>query len=407
MTSPIIAKGIEDTAFYTYNRLVSLNEVGGDPRQFGVQLGTFHKSIRDRQANWPSSLSATSTHDTKRSEDARARINVLSEIPREWKAHVTRWAKFNRKHKADIDGHLVPDRNEEYLLYQALTGIWPLTALDDVQYRVFCDRIQGYMGKALREAKVHTSWINPDKAYEGAVQKFVESILDRTGPNPFLDDLLPFQERVAHSGIWNSLAQVLLKMTAPGIPDFYQGSELWDFSLVDPDNRRPVDYEMRASMLTDLERARAECGADPRQLVRDLLDRPKDGRIKLYTIMTTLNYRRANRALFQHGEYIPLDGHGSRQDHLCAFARLYGEQAVVTVVPRLVVSLTEDQKRPPVGPDVWGDTLVVVPSWRPGSMYRNLFTGETWPSQTVEERQMLPAGELFGTYPVALLERLI
>lgn len=406
MTSPVTAKGIEDTAYYTYNRLVSLNEVGGDPQQFGVTLATFHKRMRERQAYWPSSLSATSTHDTKRSEDARARINVLSEIPREWNAHVTRWAKFNKKYKADVEGQLVPDRNEEYLLYQTLVGIWPLTSLDDAQYRSFCDRIQEYMSKALKEAKVHTSWVNQDLAYEGAVRQFVESILDRTKPNPFRDDFLPFQERIAHAGMWNSLSQVVLKITAPGIPDFYQGSELWDFSVVDPDNRRPVDYAIRASMLADLQRARAEWGPDPRRLVHALLDQRTDGKIKLYTTMTALNYRLANRALFQNGEYIPLDCQGSKQDHVCAFARLHGEQATVTVVPRLMASLTDDPKRPPVGSDTWGDTWVIVPSWRAGSPYRNLFTGENMSSQTVGERQMLPVAELLREFPVALWERL-
>jgi (1->4)-alpha-D-glucan 1-alpha-D-glucosylmutase len=406
MTSPVTAKGIEDTAFYNYNRLVSLNEVGGDPQQFGVTLATFHKRMRERQAYWPSSLSATSTHDTKRSEDARARINILSEIPREWKAHVTRWAKFNINYKADVEGQLVPDRNEEYLLYQTLVGTWPLTSLDDAQYRAFCDRIQEYMSKALKEAKVHTSWVNQDLAYEGAARQFVESILDRTRPNPFLDDFLPFQERIAHAGMWNSLAQVVLKITAPGIPDFYQGSELWDFSVVDPDNRRPVDYAMRASMLADLRRARAECGPDARRLVHALLDQRTNGKIKLYTTMTALNYRLANRALFQNGEYIPLDCQGSKQDHVCAFARLHGEQATVTVVPRLVASLADDPKRPPVGSDTWGDTWVIVPSWRAGSPYRNLFTGENMSSQTVGERQMLPVAELLRECPVALWERL-
>jgi (1->4)-alpha-D-glucan 1-alpha-D-glucosylmutase len=406
MTSPVTAKGVEDTAYYIYNRLVSLNEVGGDPQEFGVALSTFQKRMRERQAYWPSSLSATSTHDTKRNEDTRARINVLSEIPREWKAHVTRWAKLNKKFKSDVEGELVPDRNEEYLLYQTLLGIWPLTTLDEAQYRAFCDRVQAYMSKALREAKVHTSWVNPDQAYEGGVQKFIESILNRAKPNHFLEDFSPFHERVAHWGLWNSLSQVVLKISAPGIPDFYQGSELWDFSVVDPDNRQPVDYAIRAALLADLQRARAECGQDPRQLVHTLLDHRTDGRIKLYVTMTALNYRRANRALFQNGEYIPLESQGSKQDHVCAFARLHAEQATVTVVPRLVASLTGDQKILPVGQDIWGDTWVIVPSWRPGSPYRSLFTEETLMSQTVGEHQMLPVAKVLGECPVALLERL-
>ena len=406
MTSPVTAKGIEDTAFYMYNRLASLNEVGGDPRLFGVPLVTFHRRMRERQAYWPSSLSATSTHDTKRSEDGRVRINVLSEIPQEWKARVTRWAKLNKRHKADVEGQLVPDRNEEYLLYQTLLGMWPFGPLDDAQYRALCDRIQEYMGKALKEAKVHTSWVNPDQAYEGTVRQFVESILNRVKPNPFLDDFLPFQERMAHAGMWNALSQVLLKITAPGVPDFYQGTELWDFSVVDPDNRRPVDYTIRASLLAELQRACAECGSDLRPLAHTLLDHRADGRIKLYTTMIALTYRRSNSALFQNGAYIPLESHGPKKDHVCAFARLHGELSAVTVVPRLVASLTVDPKRPPMGSDIWGDTWVLVPSWRQGSPYRHLLTGKTLRSRTMEERQVLPVAEVLGEFPVALLERL-
>lgn len=405
-TSPVMAKGVEDTACYLYNRLVSLNEVGGEPQRFGVTTGTFHTRMRERQGRWPGSLSTTSTHDTKRSEDMRARINVLSEIPGEWRAHVMRWAKVTKKHKVEVEGQLVPDRNDEYLLYQTLVGLWPLTSPDDAQYRTFRDRVQGYMTKALRESKAHTSWVNPDQGYEEAMRVFIDALLDRTGPNPFLDDFLPFQARVAQWGMWNALSQVVLKTTAPGVPDFYQGSELWDFSVVDPDNRRPVDFELRTTMLAELQRALAECGSDPRPVVRALLDHRMDGRLKLYTTMTALNHRRANATLFQRGDYIPLDGHGDRHDHLCAFARLHQEQAVVTVVPRLVASLNSDTAGPPVGSETWGETWVVVPSWRPDSPYRNLFTGEVLSSRTVEERQMLPVKDVLGIYPIALLERL-
>lgn len=403
MTSPVTAKGIEDTACYLYNRLVSLNEVGGNPESFGVTVTTFHKHLRERQARWPFSLSATSTHDTKRSEDARGRINVLSEMPREWRACVNRWAKLTRKCKVGVEGQLVPDRNEEYLLYQTLVGIWPL---DDAESRAFCDRVQGYMNKALREGKAHTSWVNPDQAYEDAMRQFVDAILDRGRPNAFLDEFLPFQRRVAQWGMWNALSQVVLKTAAPGIPDFYQGSELWDFSLVDPDNRRPVDYEMRASMLNELQRRHAECGLDLRPLARTLLAERIDGRIKLYTTLAALHFRRDNHSLFHQGEYIPLEGYGTKQDHCCAFARLHLERAVVAVIPRLVVSLTGDAMTVPVGSDVWKDTYVAVPSWRPDSTYRNLFTGERLLTQTVEGRQMLPMADVLCEFPVALLERL-
>ncbi|MFO0698221.1 MAG: malto-oligosyltrehalose synthase [Nitrospira sp.] len=406
MTSPVTAKGIEDTVFYLYNRLMSLNEVGGNPQQFGVAPAIVHKHLRERQARWPSSLSATSTHDTKRSEDARARLNVLSEMPREWRACVNHWAKLTRKYKIDVEGQLVPDRNEEYLLYQTLVGIWPLMPLDDAPYRAFCDRVQGYMNKALREGKVHTSWANPDQAYEGAMRKFVNAILNRTAPNSFLGEFLPFQQRIAQWGMWNALSQVLVKATAPGIPDFYQGSELWDFSVVDPDNRQPVDYEMRVSLLNELEHRLTECGEDLRPLVRTVLAERIDGRIKLYTTMRALHFRRENGVLFQKGQYIPLQGHGTRHEHLCAFARLHMEQAVVTVVPRLVVALTGDALRPPLASDVWEDTWVTVPSWRSDSSYRNLFTGEKLSSQTVGEHQMLPVAQVLRDFPVALLERM-
>jgi (1->4)-alpha-D-glucan 1-alpha-D-glucosylmutase len=405
MTSPVTAKGIEDTAYYQYNRLLSLSEVGGNPEQFGVTPAAVHKQLRERQARWPFSLSATATHDTKRSEDTRARMNVLSEMPREWRTVVNRWAKLTRKQKVEVEGQLVPDRNEEYLLYQTLVGIWPHGVLDDAQYRRFRDRVLEYMTKALREGKVHTSWVNPDQGYEEAVRQFVESILDRTVPNPFLDELLPFQQRVAQWGMWNALSQVVLKTTAPGVPDFYQGSELWDFSVVDPDNRRPVDYEQRGSLLIELQRRITECGEDLRPLVRPLLAERLDGRIKLYTAMRALHVRRNHRTLFQQGDYIPLDGRGSGQEHLCAFARLHGEQAMVTVVPRLVASLTRDAMTPPVGSDVWEETYVTVPSWRPKSSYRNLFTGERLSSSTVGDRQMLPMAQVLREYPVALLER--
>ncbi|MGH7255736.1 MAG: malto-oligosyltrehalose synthase, partial [Nitrospirales bacterium] len=247
-TSPVTAKGIEDTAFYNYNRLMSLNEVGGEPEHFGVSLATFHKRMRERHANWPLGLSASSTHDTKRSEDVRARINVLSELPQAWKTHLTQWTKLNKRHKTEVDGQLAPDRNEEYLLYQNLIGSWPLEELtgdlDDAGCRQYVERIHAYMHKALKEAKIHSSWVNPNQAYDEAVRRFVDAILDRAKPNPFLDEFLPFQAQIAQYGMYNSLSQTLVKMAAPGSPDFYQGTELWDFSLVDPDNRRPVDYDL-------------------------------------------------------------------------------------------------------------------------------------------------------------------
>lgn len=404
-TSPVTAKGIEDTAFYIYNRLTSLNEVGGEPAQFGLSVETFHKRMRERRAGWPHSLLATSTHDTKRGEDVRARINVLSEVPDRWKRAITRWAKLNKRFRTDIDDAPAPDRNEEYLLYQTLLGVWPVAAMDDAQYETFRERIQGYMLKAIREAKVRTSWVNPHEAYEEAVRRFVHSILERGGPNPFLDDFLPFQELVADHGMRNALSQVLLKLASPGVPDCYQGAELWEFSLVDPDNRRPVDFELRAQMLAELRRARDRDDVDRIDLLRGLMESWKDGRIKLYLIQEGLRHRRAHAAVYLEGDYVPLDCGGSNRSRLCAFARLYQDQAVVAVVPRLTVGLAEPSDHGAWGDEVWRDTWVTVPSWKSGSVYRNIFTGECLETLTQDERQVLPIGRVLNHCPVGLLER--
>lgn len=408
-TSPVTAKGIEDTALYIYNRLVSLNEVGGDPVRFGIPLSTFHERMRERQATWPYALSATSTHDTKRSEDVRARINVLSEMPGLWRRHLTAWSKLNKKHKSELDGQPVPDRNEEYLLYQTLLGAWPFGPLSDSEYRLFCERIQSYMSKALHEAKIHTSWVNPNLAYEQAVHKFIEAILDRATPNPFLEQFLHFQQKVAELGMYNSLAQVLLKITAPGVPDFYQGTELWDLSLVDPDNRRPVDYPLRQRWLADLQRMCANAGSDRRSVVRELLATRTDGRIKMYITMTALHYRRTHSALFRNGSYAPLEAGGSKQDHVCAFARLDGAQSVVVVVPRLLEGLLLDADGPPIGPEIWHNTWIGLPldDTEPHPVrYRHLFTGDVLSSDLVEGRPVLRASRVFNDCPVALLEKL-
>ncbi len=405
ITGTVMAKGSEDTALYVYNRLVSLNEVGGDPLQFGISVDTFHERIRQRRAQWSASICATSTHDTKRSEDVRARISVLSEIPQVWKTRVLRWSQLNRGYKTEVDGTLAPDRNEEYLLYQTLIGAWPFRMLDDDGYRHFNDRIQAYMAKALKEAKIHTSWVNPNQAYDQAVRDFIEHILVRSGPNPFLEDFLPFQEELARHGVYNSLSQILLKIAAPGIPDFYQGTDLWDFSLVDPDNRRPVDYETRAGFLADVQSICGIQGFDRRQFVQELLASVPDGRIKLYITMVGLQYRRTHAPLFLSGEYVPLKVEGTKKRHVCAFARIYEDQAVVAVVPVLVKGLCQKTETFPFGPSVWEDTRMIVPSWKPASCYQNLLTGEILSSIETEGKQSLRLADVMGSCPVALLER--
>ena len=404
-TSPVTAKGIEDTAFYIYNRLTSLNEVGGEPTQYGLSVEAFHKRIRERRASWPHCLLATSTHDTKRGEDVRARINVLSEIPDRWRIAINRWAKFNKRFRTDIDDASAPDRNEEYLLYQTLVGVWPLTAMDDGQYAQFSERIQNYMIKALREAKVHTSWVNPHEAYEEAVRQFVRSILDRTVRNLFLEDMLPFQELVAGYGMKNGLAQLLVKLTVPGIPDCYQGTELWELNLVDPDNRRAVDFDLRARILDQFDHLGEQETQDRVGLVRDLMESWKDGRIKLYILHTGLRHRGAHSALYLEGDYVPLDCEGLARSHICGFARLHQDQAVVTVVPRLTVNLNRVAGDAVSEEEVWQDTWITVPSWKTGSSYRNLLTGERLETVTQGERQVLPVGRVLNHCPVALLER--
>lgn len=404
ITSPVTAKGVEDTALYIYNRLVSLNEVGGEPDRFGLCLPSFHERMRDRQASWPWALSATSTHDTKRSEDVRARINVLSEMPTAWKTHVSLWHKLNKKFKVDVDGQPAPDRNEEYLLYQTLIGAWPFETMNDEQYRAFGERIQQYMAKALHEAKVHTSWLNPHPAYDHAVHKFIEAVLDRTRPNPFLDSFRMFQRKVAAYGVYNSLAQVLIKITAPGVPDVYQGTELWDFSLVDPDNRRPVDYDHRMRLLEAVSKSAER--PDRRTLVHELLRSAEDGRIKLYVTMEGLRYRRARAPLFLDGDYTALEALGAKKQHLCAFARVHQDQTVLVAVPRLVAGLNQDPAAPPLGPAVWADTWLALPAGAPANTgYRNVFTGETIHAVPVDTRPALPLARIFADCPVALLEQ--
>lgn len=401
VTAPVTAKGIEDTAFYRYHRLASLNEVGGDPDRFGIPVEEFHRQCQARQEKWPASLSTTSTHDTKRSEDVRARISALSEMPREWRAAVGRWHRWNRRHATEVDGRPAPDRNDEYLLYQTLVGAWPLAPMGPEESAAFTARIQAYMLKAAREAKVNTSWINPNEAYDEALGAFVARILDPDPRNRFLPDFAAFQGFVARLGMLNSLAQTLVKITAPGVPDFYQGTEVWDFSLVDPDNRGPVDFPRRAALLQGL-RERIAAG-DLGGLARELVEEWTDGRIKLYTIHRALRHRREDPDLYLKGEYVPLPTGGSLGKHLCAFARHREGRAALTVVPRLVARLTDNGARLPLTPEVWGETWVALPAGLPGGPYLNLFTGAEVALAGTAVGPALPAGEILADFPVALL----
>jgi len=385
ITGPVTAKGFEDTALYRFNRLVSLNDVGGDPSRFGVTLAEFHAENAARGRRSPHALSATATHDTKRGEDMRARINVLSEIPEEWRRHVALWQRLNRRQRAMVDGRAVPGANTEYLIYQTLVGAWPVDLA----------RLREYLLKVVHEAKTHTSWINPDDRYDGAIVAFAEALLDPTRSHAFLDDFTAFQARVAHFGALNSLAQTLIKITAPGVPDFYQGTELWDLSLVDPDNRRPVDFTLRRRLLGDLDRALA-AAADRPGFAAGLVEAKADGRVKLFLVREALAFRRARAALFADGGYRPLETRGTLAEHLCAFARVGEGGAALTVVPRLLARRGVETL--PLGRESWQDTALVVPADL-GARFVNVLTGER-----LEVRDdALPLGDVLAHFPVALL----
>jgi (1->4)-alpha-D-glucan 1-alpha-D-glucosylmutase len=394
ITSPVAAKGIEDTALYVYNRLLSLNEVGSDPTRFGVSPDAAHRWFAERQRRWPGALSATATHDTKRGEDVRARLDVLSEIPDQWKDAVTKWRALNRRFRVELNGAAVPDANEEYFIYQTLVGSWPF---DESGRPSFADRLEQYLTKAFREAKVHTSWLSPDEEYEAAVLKFVRAILEPR--RPFLAAFRPFQARVAEIGIYNSLAQLVLKTTAPGVPDFYQGTELWDLSLVDPDNRRPVDYAERRRLLEAVTAANGDLTAS----ARDLLADRRCGRVKLFTMVRALQARAREGTLFVSGGYVPLTTAGAHAGSLFAFARTNDQGVAITCVPRLVAGLVGDGGRPPLGREIWGDTILHLPAGFADLELCDVFSGRRMTPRGSANGATVAAADLFADFPVSLL----
>jgi (1->4)-alpha-D-glucan 1-alpha-D-glucosylmutase len=370
-TGPVMAKGLEDTATYRHNSLLSLNEVGGDAtrEQPPPSLEDFHAFNRSRASEWPGTMNATATHDAKRGEDSRARLNVLSEIPDEWGGRLDRWMEWNAPHKIAVSGVLAPSASEEVLIYQTLLCVWP------------CDteRITEFLTKALREAKQNSSWIAPHEEYEQAVCEFAGRILAGKDGR-FLPDFLEFESVLARHGIRNSLGQVILKIASPGVPDFYQGTELWQFALVDPDNRRPVDYKLRAAMLDELRRREAE---DRVALVRELAASPERDEMKLLVTYRALAFRAGRRDLFARGDYIPLEVRGARARHVVAFARRLDSQWAIAVAPRWTVGL-----------DDWSDTELILPADAPAE-WTDAMTG------------LIPASlrlaDLLREWPVALL----
>ncbi len=395
ITGPVMAKGLEDTVFYSYNRLVSLNEVGGNPNQFGTIRKAFHGENIERLKHWPGSLTATSTHDHKRSEDVRARISVLSEMPGAWRDHLMRWGRMNRKFKTKRDDTLLPDRNDEYLLYQILLGAWPHDGLtkDDIGMEGFGSRIKRYMTKAAREAKTFTTWISPDTEYEDALESFIDSIL---ASEDFTGSFADIQQTVSFYGMLNSLSQTLLKITSPGVPDFYQGTEVWNLTLVDPDNRLPVDYERLEHMLRDVEDS-------PEGFLESMLQNPDDGRIKLYLTREVLTYRFENKDLFLEGSYTPLEVSGTRGRHIVAFARSLDSSTAIVIVPRLMTQVIAEGELP-VGP-CWENTRVVLPEGMLVKRFRNILTGEYLHSQGTEgSKPFIFVQDALATLPACLLE---
>jgi (1->4)-alpha-D-glucan 1-alpha-D-glucosylmutase len=370
LTAPVMAKGVEDTSFYRYNRLLSLNDVGGDPEEFGFPPAKFHRASAHRAKHWPHTMLATSTHDNKRSEDVRARIDVITELAAGWRLQLTKWSRMNQGRKTLVDEQPAPSRNDEYLLYQTLLGSFPAGNPRGEELARYRERILAYMQKAQREAKARTSWANVNEPYEAATASFVNAILDDSQPNAFLDDFRAAAQVVTWIGFLNGLSMAAVKYTSPGVPDTYQGNEVWDFSLVDPDNRRPVDYAARARMLDELEKL----GDAPGPKVRDIFDRLEDGRAKLWVIWRLLRLRNQHEALFRQGGYTPVRAPGARAKNLIAFARRHEGASCITVAPRLVAGLGLKPGGLPCG-EVWENTRIELPFLPEGTELTDVITG--------------------------------
>jgi (1->4)-alpha-D-glucan 1-alpha-D-glucosylmutase len=391
-TGPITAKGVEDSALYVYNRLVSLNEVGGAADCAGVSMSKFHEFVRQRRKQWPFALNATMTHDAKHAEDVRARINVLSELPAEWESCLNNWSRWNDSKCRVVKGIRAPERNEETLLYQILIGSWTRW---DLNCACYTRRIQDFMVKAVREAMVHTRWTVPNVDHEKALIDFVAAILEDTPENRFLPDFIRFANKIAHHGALNGLAQLLIKIASPGVADFYQGTELWDFRLVDPDNRRSVDFAKRNELLADL------CKGS--HSLSELVDHWQDGRIKMYVMQKSLQFRRDHSSLVLRGDYIPLAAEGPKQDCVVAFGRRYRGDWSVLIVPRFTTRLV-DESCSPTGTTVWGETRVVLPKGSP-KRWVNVFDDEGLDASAGGSGNYLPLGDVLRRFPVALLAR--
>jgi (1->4)-alpha-D-glucan 1-alpha-D-glucosylmutase len=412
-TAPVMAKGYEDTALYEYHRLISLNEVGGDPRVLGSSVNAFHHFNLERAKHWPHAMLSLSTHDTKRSADVRARVNVLSEVPEQWQETVFKWSRLNRRLKKRSDNQLAPSRNDEYLFYQTLVGSWPLDELDEAGLQHYCERIGEYMIKAAREAKQRTSWINPDEDYEKALRDFIERALEYN--SPFANECERVIKQLVYPGLYNALAQILLQLTSPGMPDIYQGEELWRFSLVDPDNRRAVNFAKCSRLLTEI-RAKLQSEPSMHDYLREMMMHLEDGRAKLFVIHRILEFRNRHSSLFSGGEYIKLDCSGMRADHIIAFARRDKQQTAIVIAPRCIASMLSEQTRL-LSAAQWQDTFLQIPAILP-TRYQELFSGLVIEMQmcnhskfddigyNTEENKLVkgfPVSAILPYFPLALL----
>ncbi len=397
-TAPVAAKGIEDTALYRHHRLISVNDVGGEPDVFATSVTAFHAATRERAQNRPHTMLATSTHDAKRSEDVRARIDVISELPAAWRLTVRRWSRLNRSHKRTVDGAIAPTRNDEYLLYQTLVGSLPAGALDDAALCDYRGRVDAAMLKSVREAKAVTSWMNPNQAYETALSEFIEALLTRRENSLFLDDLQANAAVFAWYGALNGVSLAAIKGLAPGVPDYYQGHEAIELSLVDPDNRRAIDFERRRAML---ERARQIVALPDRSdALRELLRQAVDGRAKFFATWCALQLHRRYDDLLRDSQYQPLELSGERADHAIAFARFNGQRCVIVLAARLYASLDLELDTLPTG-DIWGDTELICPPGVevPAIAYRDAIGGNT---HGFEQRRWRVA-DVLRDFPVAVL----
>lgn len=388
-TGPLMAKGFEDTFLYIYNRLISLNEVGGKPEKFGISPDDFHEYIHDRNLHWCHTMNATSTHDTKRGEDVRARINVLSEIPEEWESKIKIWSELNKKYKKSAGRRKYPDSNDEYLIYQAIIGSFPFY---ETEYSDFINRTKEYILKSIKEAKIYTGWIKPDLVYEEACTNFVEAIMtDRE--SDFMKDMLNFQKKIAYYGCFNSLSQTLVKITCSGIADFYQGSELWDLNFVDPDNRRSVDFGKRLVYLSDIKNKESD---DSDNLIKQLIADKADGKIKLFLIYKLLQARKTFYDTFENGKYVPLHAEGDFHDNIIAFARVARENICITVAPRFYTELLKEGEDN-FNEKAWGNTKLILPDDFPEN-WKNFIT-----SETIKDKGKISLNSLFKKFPVSLL----